>query len=124
MALWRVSKFRRSSGVCPVDDYLGSAQVSAQDRRRVDTRVRMIQSVEQIPGEWVVDYKTTNLQRLKPNCQHRFLCIRLEDEKHVILLCGTLKQKKNLPADKINEAETMLSECEQGEGDVEDYKFD
>lgn len=83
----------------------------------------MIQSIEQLQTDWVVNYETSNLQRLKPNCQIRFLCRRDMKEKKIILFNGMLKKGKHLPADKIMEAEQMLTEFNQGLGDEQDYKF-
>jgi hypothetical protein len=83
----------------------------------------MVQSVEQLQSGWCVDYLTTELQRLKPNCQVRFLCRRNDALKCIILFNGMLKKSKHLPADKITEAEQMLAEFNQGLGDVEDYQF-
>jgi hypothetical protein len=121
MATWKVLKFKRPDGTRPVDSFLSSAQVSKVDRRKVDSRVRMIESVEQLQTDWVVNYQTTNLQRLKPNCQIRFLCHRDAEGKRIILFNGMLKKGKHLPDDKILEAEQMFSEFNQGLGHVENY---
>lgn len=124
MATWKVLKYRRADGTCPVDDWLSSSQTSKVDRRKVHTRIRMLQQVDHIPADWVVDYQTTELQRFKPNCQHRFLCIRLDEKKQIILLNGMLKKAKHLPADRITEAEALATELRQGRGNVEDFEFD
>jgi hypothetical protein len=121
MSTWKVTKFRRANGNCPVDDFLASPEVSKRDRSKVVTRVRMIESSEQLQNEWVVNYETTDLQRLKPNCQLRFLCARCNSKKQIIIFNDMLKKSKHLPNDKIHEAEQMLIELNKGLGNVEDF---
>ncbi len=81
----------------------------------------MIGRLEQLQGVWVVNYETTDLQRLKPNCQIRFLCARNNAKKEIVVFNGMLKKGKKLSKDKIYEAEQMLIEFSKGLGDVEDF---
>jgi len=87
----------------------------------------MIQELErpELPAGWVVDYKTTALQRLErkaPNNKaFRFLCEKDQNAKTIVLFNGVLKKDKELPSSTLSEAEAMQSEYRRGEGSVEDY---
>jgi hypothetical protein len=124
---WKVLKFRRSNGECPVDDWLGSKEVSPRDRAAIDSRMRQIMQIDgQLPGGWVIDYVTTSLQRLErkaPNNKAvRFLCERDDAAKTIVLFNGMLKKNKELP--KVMEAQRLQAEYRQDDGSTEDYEFD
>lgn len=125
MAFWKVKKFKRADGSCPVDSHLASSQVSPSDRKGIDSRLRIIMQLERVDVMHVENYVSTALQRYKPNNQHRFFCIKDDDKREIILLNGFMKKStKKYPNDKIKEAEKLKEEFEQGLGNAPDYEFD
>lgn len=124
---WKVLKFRRSTGECPVDDWLGSKEVAPRDRGAIDSRIRMITQIDgQLPSGWVVDYVTTDLQRLERKAPGkkaiRFLCEKDDKAKTIVLFNGMVKKSKDLP--KVNEANKLQQEYRSGHGTTEDFEFD
>lgn len=87
----------------------------------------MIQDLErpELPSGWVVDYRSTALQRLErkaPNNKaFRFLCVKDQSSQTIVLLNGVLKKEKNLPHVIVSEAEQLFDEYNRGKGSVENY---
>ncbi len=100
--------------------------MSPRDLNKITNRIRMIRQIEDfLPSGWVVNYESTDLQRLSieaPNKKAvRFLCEKTDEKKEIVLFNGMLKKRKNLPPDKVNEANKLQDEFRKGEGSVEDF---
>ena len=124
MGKWRVSKYVKENGRCPVDNWLDSNAVTENDIAALDARIVMIEAIDgQLPPETLKKYHGTDFKELKvrgDKKQLRPLCI-VVPERHLIILCGAIEKGGKLPKGDISKASHLVSELKEGKGRVEDY---
>jgi hypothetical protein len=128
MPTWKVKKYRREDGSCPVDDWMQSKFLSKEDRRSIESRVTQIEGIEglgNIPADWVVSYGDIGLHRFKKQGPQkkalRILCVRDDKTKTITFLNGVVKKDKSLPESVIREAQNLHREMNDGKGSIDDF---
>ena len=124
MGTWRVSKYVKRNGRCPLDDWLGSNAITEKDVAALDAKIAVIETVSgQLPPETVKKYKGSDVKELKvrgDKKQLRPLCI-IVPEKHLVVLCGAVEKGGKIPRGDLQKASGLAAALERGEGHVEDY---
>lgn len=127
MSFWKVKKYRRETGECPLDEWFNSRLLTKDDRRSLESRIDQIEGIEgvdKIPGDWVVGYGDTGLHCIKKRGKQRkalrLLCKRDVDTQTLIVFAGDIK-KDDIDPKVLNLAMKLADEFDEGKGSVEDF---
>jgi len=124
MGSWRVSKYVKDNGRCPIDEWLDSKAVTENDIAALEAKIAVIETVEgKLPPETVKKLQGHDVKELKvrgDKKQLRPLCV-VVPERHLIILCGAIEKGGKLPKGDLQRASGLAKEIEKGKGRVEDY---
>jgi hypothetical protein len=124
MVAWTVWKYVKDGGRCPLDDWIESNAVTAQDRAKLDARVDVILGVVgPLPPEFLKQYHGTRLHELKVRAmgkQLRPLCV-IMPERRIVVLCGAIEKDGTIPGGDLERADNLLSALQKGGGSVVSY---
>ncbi len=123
---WQVYKLVKENGTCPIDDWMRSKELTEKDKAKIDSFVIAIEShvSDRFPAEKIRKLANKVVSEFKiasPGKALRPLVLRVDHKKQIVMLIGFAKKGGVYPKGKLESAEKLAKELQEGKHDVKGY---
>lgn len=126
MTGWQVFKLVKENGTCPIDDWMRSKDLTEKDKASIDSFVVSIENQvsDRFPPEKIKKLSNKGVSEFKiasPGKALRPLVARVDSKKQIIMLIGFAKKGGVYPKGKLESAEKLVKELQEGKHNVKGY---